>query len=123
MLTKLLILAVTLISVASQLILKRAVTEIGAPVSLAGLTGFFAAAVLSPVVYAALLLQVVSYAIWMVVIAHEKVGVAIAVLGSGFYVLMALLAWWIFGEELTSLQWAGIVLISLGVVCMFSPQL
>jgi len=123
MLPKLLIIVVTLNSVASQLLLKRAVGEIGAPGSLAGLTSFFAAAAVSPIVYASFVLQVVGYAIWMVVIAHEKLGVAVAVLGSGFYVLMALLAWLIFGEELSRLQWTGIVFITLGVACMFGQSL
>lgn len=118
MLPKLLILVVTLNSVGSQLLLKRAVSEIGTPQSLAGLAGFFSAAALSPAVYASLVLQVIGYAIWMVVISQHKLGVAVAMLGSGFYVLMALLAWGLFGEELSAVQWAGILLITAGVTCM-----
>ena len=118
MLPKLLILVVTLNSVASQLLLKRAVGEIGSPQSLSAVPGFFAAAAVSPAVYASLVLQVVGYAIWMIVTSQEKLGVAVAVLGSGFYVLMALTAWFAFGEELTLLQWTGIAFITVGVTCM-----
>jgi drug/metabolite transporter (DMT)-like permease len=122
MLAKLLIVIVTLNSVASQLLLKRAVGAIGTPSSVAALPEFFRAAAVSPPVYASLVLQVVGYAIWMVVIAHEKLGVAVAILGSGFYVLMALLAWLVFGEQLSRLQWTGIVLITLGVACMMTTS-
>ena len=117
---KLLILVVTLNSVASQLLLKRAVADLGSPGSLAALPGFFGAAALHPAVYASLALQVIGYAVWMVVISQEKLGVAVAVLGSGFYVLMALTAWFAFGEELTPLQWAGIAFITIGVTCMMA---
>jgi drug/metabolite transporter (DMT)-like permease len=120
MLAKLLILVVTINSVASQLLLKRAVLAIGAPATLDALPSFFRAAAMSPPVYASLVLQVVGYAIWMIVIAHEKLGVAVAVLGSGFYVMMAMLAWLVFDEPLTPLQWTGIVLITAGVACMMS---
>lgn len=118
MLAKLLILVVTLNSAASQLLLKRAVGEIGAPASFSAWPGFFAAAAVSPAVWASLVLQIIGYAIWMIVISQEKLGVAVAMLGSGFYLLMAVLAWAVFGEELTRLQWAGIVLITAGVTCM-----
>jgi drug/metabolite transporter (DMT)-like permease len=120
MVTKLLILVVVFNSVASQLLLKRAVGEIGKPTSLDGLTGFFQAAAVSPAVYASLVLQVVGYALWMVVLTQEKLGIAVAMLGSGFYVLMALLAWALFDEQLTLLQWTGVALITLGVACMFA---
>lgn len=120
MLPKLLILVVTLNSVASQLLLKRAVGEIGSPHSLSAVPGFFAAAAVSPAVYASLVLQVVGYAIWMIVISQEKLGVAVAALGSGFYVVMALTAWIVFGEQLTAVQWAGIALITVGVTCMMA---
>ncbi|HVE48997.1 MAG TPA: EamA family transporter [Casimicrobiaceae bacterium] len=117
---KLLIIIVTLNSVASQFLLKRAVNEIGAPSSLESWPQFFKAAALSPPVYGSLILQVIGYAIWMVVISQEKLGVAVAILGSGFYVLMALLAWLMFDEQLTRLQWTGIVLITIGVACMMT---
>lgn len=123
MLTKLLILIVTLNSVASQLLLKRAVTEIGTPTSMAGLPGFFAAAALMPAVYASLVLQVGGYAVWMVVLTREKLGVSVALLGSAFYVLMALLAWLLFDEALTRIQWVGIAFITIGVACMFIQHL
>ena len=117
---KLLIFIVMLNSVASQLLLKRAVGEIGSPTGFASLAEFFRAAAISPPVYLSLVLQVAGYAMWMIVISQQKLGVAIAVLGSGFYVVMAVLAWVVFDERLSPLQWAGIALVTAGVVCMMS---
>jgi drug/metabolite transporter (DMT)-like permease len=119
---KLLILIVTLNSIASQLLLKRAVGQIGAPRSLGALPEFFHSAAVTPAVYVSLVLQVIGYAIWMIVISHEKLGIAVAVLGSGFYVLMAVLAWIMFDEQLTVLQWTGIALITVGLGCMMASQ-
>lgn len=120
MIAKLLIVIVTINTVASQLMLKRAVGHIGAPASIADMGRFFGAAVISPWVYASLVLQVLGYAIWMIVIAQEKLGVAVAISGSAFYVLTAVLAWGLYGERLTGVQWAGIGLITLGVSLMFA---
>lgn len=120
MLAKLLILVVALNSLASQALLKRAVMQIGSPGSLADLIAFFKGAAVSPLVYASLVLQVAGYAAWMVVIAKEKLGVAVAFLGSGFYIAIALMGWLAFDEPLTGMQWAGILLITVGIACMMA---
>lgn len=117
---KLLIVVVTLNSLASQMLLKHAVGRIGSPATLDGLVPFFKAAAVSPPVYLSLVLQVVGYALWMIVISKEKLGVAVAVLGSGFYVAIALIGWLAFDESLTHLQWAGILLITIGIACMMA---
>jgi multidrug transporter EmrE-like cation transporter len=120
MLLKLMILVVTLNSLASQLLLKRAVTSIGSPASFGELVPFFQAAVQSPPVYVSLFLQVIGYALWMIVISKEKLGIAVAVLGSGFYVAIALIGWFVFDEPLSRLQWVGVLLITLGIACMMA---
>jgi drug/metabolite transporter (DMT)-like permease len=57
-----------------------------------------------------------------VVVTREKLGVAVAFTGASFYVLMALSAWYFYGETLSALQGVGIGLIVLGVVCMAIPS-
>ena len=118
MMTRALILIVTLNTVVSMLLLKRAVAAIGAPEGFSDLLRFFLGAAASPLVYASLVLQVIGYAIWMVVISQEKLGIAVAISGSLFYVLTALAAWMVYGESLVPVQWVGIVLITLGVLCV-----
>ena len=120
MLTTLLIIVVTLCMVASQLLLKRAVDDIGAPGALSQLGPFFLRAALSPWLLSAVVLQVTGFGLWLIVIAREKLGVAVAVSGSAFYVLTALLAWALYDERLTAWQWAGMALITVGVVMMLA---
>lgn len=120
--TKLLIVIFVVCTAASQLLIKRAVGEIGAPEGLGAMPRFLGAAAVSAWVYVALVLQVAGYVTWMVVLAHEKLGVAVALAGSAFYVLMAALAWALHGEALTLPQWAGIGFITVGVACIILGQ-
>lgn len=122
MLIKLLIAVIAINTVASQLLLKRAIADIGSPSGLATLPKFIENAALSSWVYASLSLQVIGYILWMIVVSHEKLGVATATLGSGFYILMAFSAWIFFGETLTAVQWLGIGLITAGVICVSLGQ-
>jgi drug/metabolite transporter (DMT)-like permease len=122
MLINLLIVTIAVNSVLSQLLLKRAIADIGSPGALAALPEFIAGAAGSPWVYASLVLQVLGYILWMIVISHEKLGVANAGLGACFYMLMAFSAWVVYGETLSSVQWAGIGFITIGVICVSLGQ-
>jgi drug/metabolite transporter (DMT)-like permease len=113
---RILFVAVTVNAVISQLLLRRALNELGSPASLSGLPRFIGNAALSPWIYASVALQILGYVLWMLVVSREKLGVATATIGAGFYILMALSAWLIYGETLSPLQWAGIVLVTVGVV-------
>jgi drug/metabolite transporter (DMT)-like permease len=118
MLLRFLLLAFTINTVLSQLVLRRALNGLGSPADLSGLPRFIGNAALSPWIYASVALQILSYVMWMLIVSREKLGVATASVGAGFYILMALSAWLIYGETLSPLQWAGIVLVTLGVVCI-----
>lgn len=116
---RLLLVAFTVNAVVSQLLLRRATNTLGSPPTrLASLPHFVGQAALSPWVYASITLQVLSYVLWLVIVSRENLGVATASVGAGFYVLMALSAWLIYGETLSALQWIGIVLVTCGVVCI-----
>jgi drug/metabolite transporter (DMT)-like permease len=120
---KLLFAAFTLNAVVSQLLLRRATMDLGgAPASLAGLPRFIGLAALSPWIYASVALQVLGYVIWLVIVAREKLGVATATIGAGFYGTMSLSAWLIYGETLSPVQWIGIALVTGGVVCISQGQ-
>jgi drug/metabolite transporter (DMT)-like permease len=115
---RLLLVAFTVNTVISQLVLRRALNELGSHASLSGLPRFIGNAAVSPWIYASVALQILSYVVWMIIVSREKLGVATASVGAGFYILMALSAWLIYGETLSPLQWTGIVLVTLGVVCI-----
>jgi drug/metabolite transporter (DMT)-like permease len=113
-----LLIVFTVNAVISQLTLRRALNVLGSPARLSELPRFIGSAALSPWIYASITLQILSYVIWMLIVSREKLGVATASVGAGFYILMALSAWFVYGETLSLLQWAGIVLVTLGVVCI-----
>lgn len=111
----LLVLITTLCTIAGQLILKRAVTGLK-PLLQAGPIEFLFGAATSPLVIAALSLQVLGYVAWLFVLSKEKLSVAFALSGSSFYLLMALASWYFFDERLSAGQWLGLLLISVGVI-------
>jgi drug/metabolite transporter (DMT)-like permease len=116
--TKFLIVAVTVNAVLGQLLLRRAITALGGRAALYVLPKFVLDAIASPWMYASLAIQGLGYFLWMVLISREKLGVAAASVGAGFYILMPLCAWAVYGETLSALQWFGISLITVGVTCL-----
>jgi drug/metabolite transporter (DMT)-like permease len=115
---KFLFIAFTVNSVISQLALRRGLQNLVSPAGFSKLPRFIASAALSPWIYASVTLQIVSYVMWMLIVSREKLGVATAAVGAGFYTLMALSAWLVYGETLSPVQWAGIALVTLGVLCI-----
>jgi drug/metabolite transporter (DMT)-like permease len=116
--TRFLFVAFTVNSIASQLILRRGLQSLSVPQKLFGLPAFISSAALSPWIYASVLLQILSYLMWMIIVSREKLGVAAATAGAGYYTLMAFAAWFFYDEKLTYLQCAGIALVTLGVICI-----
>lgn len=116
--TKWLIVAITLDAVAGQLLLKRALISLGGRAALSTIPKFFLDAAVSPWIYASIAVQGLGYLLWMILISREKLGVATASVGAGFYILMPLCAWTFYGESLSCLQWCGIALLTAGVICV-----
>jgi drug/metabolite transporter (DMT)-like permease len=116
--TYLLIIAVTVNAVAGQLLLKHALATLGGRAALATMTKFVLVAATSPLMYASLAVQGLGYILWVVLISREKLGVATASVGAGFYILVPLCAWALYGESLSNVQWLGIGLITIGVTCV-----
>jgi drug/metabolite transporter (DMT)-like permease len=116
--TYLLIVAVTVNAVVGQLLLKHALATLGGRAALETMSKFFFDATTSPWMYASFAIQGLGYFLWIVLISREKLGVATASVGAGFYMLMPLCAWALFGESLTTVQWLGIGLITVGVTCV-----
>src|SRR5207342_252119 len=114
--TVVLILLVTLCTISSQLILKSGVNSLVAVLKTEGVVPFLFAAATSPKVLTALSIQGAGYVVWLFVLAQSKLSVAFATSGSFFYLVMAAASWLVFGERLTAVQWAGLVLISCGVM-------
>lgn len=112
----LMILFVTCSTLGSQLLIKQAVLNMA--IRTPGLRGldWLMAAVLSPHIIAAIILQGVGFLMWVVVVSRVKLGLAFAVSGAFFYILLAALSWWLYGERLAPGQWVGLAFISTGVL-------
>ena len=113
----LIIVIVTCMTLGSQLLLKKAITVIG-PLLQSDKLAFLAAAFTSPYVLSAIAMQGFGFILWMFVLSRVKLGIAFALSGAFFYLLIALSSWYLYGERLTIQQWAGLILISVGVVLM-----
>ncbi len=115
---KFLFAAFTVNAVLSQLVLRRGLNELVSPSSLSGLPRFIGSAALSPWIYASVSLQALGYVMWMLIVSREKLGVATASIGAGFYMLMALSAWLVYGETLSLCNGRALLLVTTGVVCI-----
>ena len=113
-----LILTGVLLNAGAQLLLKTGVTPLGVlsvglhnvlPVTLRVLSQW-------PIV-AGLACYVLSVGVWIVALSRVEVSLAYPMLSLG-YVVNALAAWWLFGEMLGPMRWAGMALILLGVLVM-----
>jgi multidrug transporter EmrE-like cation transporter len=116
--TFMLILTGVLLNAGAQLLLKAGVGPLG--VLSVGPDNLLATAgrVLSqwPIV-AGLACYVVSVGVWIVGLSRVEVSIAYPMLSLG-YVVNALAAWWLFGEALGPMRWAGMLLILAGVFVM-----
>ena len=68
-------------------------------------------------IIAGLACYVVSVGVWIVGLSRVEVSLAYPMLSMG-YVVNALAAWWLFGESLGPMRWAGMMLILAGVLVM-----
>ena len=112
----LMILFVTCATLGSQLLIKHAVIDVAARSP--GLKGsdWLIAAVMSPYIIAAIVLQGVGFLVWVAVVSRVKLGVAFGMSGAFFYILLAAVSWWLYGERLAPMQWAGLAFITAGVL-------
>lgn len=114
----LMIIFVTCSTLGSQLLVKRAVTQIAQRDPVPQGLQWLIAACFSPEVIAAVAIQGVGFVVWVVVVSRIKLGLAFAISGAFFYILIALSSWLLYGERLAAPQWLGLLLVSCGVLLM-----
>lgn len=113
----LMIVLVTCMTLGSQLLLKKAITLIGQLMQ-GDKIAFLIAVFTSPYVILAIVMQGFGFILWIFVLSRMKLGIAFGLSGAFFYLLMALSSWYLYGERLSLQQWAGLLLISTGVILM-----
>ena len=116
--TFLLILAGVLLNAGAQLLLKAGVGPLG-PIGLdaASLLPTLLRVLQQWPILAGLACYVVSVGFWIVALSRVDVSLAYPMLSLG-YVVNAVAAWWLFGEALGPMRFAGILLILAGVLIM-----
>ncbi|WP_309639350.1 SMR family transporter [Methylibium sp.] len=68
-----------------------------------------------PAILGGLACYAISVVVWIVALSRVEVSIAYPMLSIG-YVVNALLAWWLFGEDVNAQRWLGIGVIVVGVV-------
>ena len=111
-----LILTGVLLNAGAQLLLKAGDTPLGElSVGLHNLLPTMVKVLTQWPILAGMVCYVVSLGVWIVGLSRVEVSIAYPMLSMG-YVVNALLAWWLFGEALGPMRWAGLFLILAGVV-------
>jgi multidrug transporter EmrE-like cation transporter len=104
-----------LLNAGAQLALKQGMRQIGSfDFALANAIPVGWQVATNPFVALGLGCYVVSVAVWILVLSRVEVGLAYPMLSVG-YVVNALAAWWLFGENLSPSRIAGIAVICFGV--------
>jgi len=114
----LLILIFSMNTIASQLILKKGILTVSSIYSSDNIIKYLLKVLQSPFTISAILLQGIGYMVWILVLSRLKLGLAFAISGSFFYILLAAASWIIYKEKLNSIQWVGLIMITGGVLCM-----
>ena len=71
----------------------------------------------SPYILGALALQGTIALFWIYLLSKTQLVYLFTMSGALFYILLALTSWIILGENLSFIQWLGVVMISVGIVC------
>lgn len=112
------VLAGVVLNAVAQLLLKAGAASggrIGFDGSGAALTRTALGLAQHPAILGGLACYAVSVIVWIVALSRVEVSIAYPMLSVG-YVLNALLAWWLFGEDVNAQRWLGIGVIIVGVV-------
>lgn len=118
--TKYIILALisidVIFNVTGQLLLKQGMSRMGNfSLSLEGVLPVFLRAATSIYILMGLVCYVTGFMIWLIVLSKAEVSYAYPLISMG-YVLTAVMAWILFGENVTLMRMAGILITCLGVI-------
>ncbi len=107
------ILTGVLLNAIAQLCLKGGTQKVGA-ITLNNLTAVFWDVALNPMILGGLFCYVLSVGLWIIALSRVDVGYAYPMLSLG-YVVNAIAAYFLFGEQISLTRMAGIGVIILGV--------
>jgi len=112
------VLSGVLLNAAAQLLLKAGASSAGEISMSAGAPALLRTAfglAQHPGILGGLACYAISVVVWIVALSRVEVSIAYPMLSIG-YIVNALLAWWLFGEDVNLQRWLGIGVIIVGVI-------
>ena len=109
-------------TISAQMILKKGLLLLGGIDFSSNVVAEIFRIMHSPYVMGALSLQGIIALLWIYALSRMQLVYLFTMSGAFFYILLALASWLVLGERLSFIQWLGVFMISLGVVCFnFRP--
>ena len=100
--------------VATQILLRKGMLQVGDLSSHSGLVSFFLKTFSNPYIIISIFAGVIAVGSWLIAVSKAEINKIYPFMGLTF-VFVALLAWPLLGESVTSWRWIGIGLVCLGV--------
>lgn len=113
-----LLMAFTLCTMVSQVLLKSGLREAGDLSQVTNPGAMVLVALKSHLILAGVGIQAVGFLLWLMVLSKVKLGVAFAVAGGLNYLALGVLSGVVFREPLSPWDWLGLGLVLAGVVTM-----
>ncbi|MFC1488419.1 hypothetical protein ACFL6B_01085 [Thermodesulfobacteriota bacterium] len=104
-------------TIIAQIILKKGLLLMGGIDLSAGVAVGILRMLHSPYVLGALTLQGSIALLWIYLLSKTQLVYLFTMSGAIFYILLALTSWLVLGERLSFVQWLGVIMISVGIVC------
>jgi len=104
-------------TITAQIILKKGLLLLGGVQFSSGVMVEIFRITHSPYVMGAFVLQGIIALFWIYVLSRTQLVYLFTMSGAFFYILLALASWIVLDERLSLIQWLGVFMISLGVVC------
>jgi len=102
-------------TIAGQLLLKKAMSSQRLSFDASNLVPSLMALATNPFLLAWILFAGVSAALWIYVLSRFELSLAFPVSTTLSYILILVLSWWLFGEQMTVMRWIGIGLMCVGI--------
>ena len=104
-------------TITAQIILKKGLLLLGSVQFSSGVMVEIFRIIHSPYVMGAFVLQGIIALFWIYVLSRTQLVYLFTMSGAFFYILLALASWIVLDENISLIQWLGVFMISLGVVC------
>ena len=106
-------------TVAAQTLLKKGVMIVGhLPSNMGDIIPFLIKAFTNPYVICAMASLVIASVAWILTVSGDKELSYIYPIMALSYIIVVLLATWLFNEDVSLLRWVGVIIVTIGVSCV-----